>query len=75
MKKLFTTIMVMALSSEMIWACATCFGDPDAPATHGMNGAIIALLLVIGSVLSAVAVNIVSFRNRAKMYMNQEHSQ
>lgn len=65
----------MLLLTESVWACATCFGDPDSPATHGMNGAIIALLLVIGSVLSAVVANIISFRNKANTFVNQENNQ
>ena len=35
-------------------ACATCFGDPDSPQTHGMNAAIIVMLGGLGAVLSVI---------------------
>lgn len=36
-------------------ACATCFGASDAPMAQGMNMGILALLGVVGFVLSGVA--------------------
>jgi len=43
-----------------------CFGDPSSPLTHGYNLAVIALLVVVVSVLTAFAVLFLNFRKRAK---------
>ncbi|MBT6391626.1 MAG: hypothetical protein HOJ69_10370, partial [Candidatus Marinimicrobia bacterium] len=37
------------------YACATCYGASDAPATIGMNWAIMTLLGVTGTMLGSVA--------------------
>ena len=39
---------------DIAFACATCFGDPNAAATQGMNKAIITMLGITGGVLSGV---------------------
>jgi hypothetical protein len=44
-----------ALCPEQALACATCFGQSDSPLAQGMNMGILALLGVIGMVLSGVA--------------------
>ncbi len=50
--RLITFILVVAIiQPEVLQACATCFGDPDALATKGMNKAIAAMLGVTGGVL------------------------
>ena len=44
--RLMTFILVIAIiQPEVLQACATCFGDPDALATKGMNKAIAAMLV------------------------------
>ena len=48
------------------FACATCYGAPDAPATQGLNYAIFVLLGCIVAVLMGVVFTIISLRNRAK---------
>jgi hypothetical protein len=48
------TALAMAATPE-VSACATCFGASDAPMAVGMNMGIMALLVVIGTVLAAVA--------------------
>jgi len=48
----------------MAFACATCFGAPDAPATLGMNWAIITLLGVTGAVLGGIIKSIISIRKK-----------
>ena len=53
---------------ETAQACATCFGDPSAPAAQGMNWAIITLLGVTGGVLSAVIATIISIAKKTKKF-------
>jgi hypothetical protein len=49
-------------------ACATCFGDPSAPASQGMNWAIITLLGVTGGVLGGVISTIISIGKKDKNF-------
>jgi len=53
---------------ETAQACATCFGDPSAPAAQGMNWAIITLLGVTGGVLGGVIATIISIGKRTKKF-------
>jgi len=47
-------------------ACATCYGDPQAPMTQGMNNAILMLLAVVGVVYVGVGKLFWDFRKRSK---------
>ena len=74
MKSLFLKqgiMMSLILSSDLIVACATCFGDPNSNAGKGMDMAIITLLGVIGPILFAIAAGIVSIGLKSKK-MNQD---
>ena len=51
-----------------LYACSTCFGDPNAAATQGMNWAIISLLVTTGGVLSGIVLVIRKLANRSKTY-------
>ena len=53
---------------ETAQACATCFGDPSAPAAQGMNWAILTLLGVTGGVLGAVIGTIISIAKKTKKF-------
>ncbi len=46
MKRAFAIIVAASslLAHSRVWACATCFGDPNDPQTQGMNSAILTLL-------------------------------
>lgn len=72
------SIILVSLPSA-IFACATCYGDPNDPATQGMNWAIITLLGVTGSVLAGVGSVILKLKKKAdkfsgKMKEKQEKS-
>ena len=47
-------------------ACATCFGDPNSNAGKGMDMAIITLLGIIGPLLFAIAIGIISIGIKSK---------
>lgn len=51
-----------------LYACSTCFGDPNSAATEGMNWAIISLLATTGGVLSGIVLSIRSLANKSKKY-------
>lgn len=52
-------------------ACATCFGDPQAPATKGLNNAILMLLGVVGLVYVGLGKLFWDFRKRSKKLEEQ----
>ncbi|MBN4080828.1 hypothetical protein JYT44_00550 [Caldithrix abyssi] len=71
MKKIviFALVFGVLLLPEVSYACATCFGDPNAAATQGMNKAIIAMLGITGSVLGGFGTSIYVLHRRAKKYV------
>lgn len=62
-----TTITAIFLAGTL-YACSTCFGDPNSAATQGMNWAIISLLVTTGGVLSGIVLSIRKLANRSKTY-------
>ena len=62
-----TTVSVIFLAGSL-YACSTCFGDPNAAATQGMNWAIISLLVTTGGVLSGIVLVIRKLASRSKTY-------
>ena len=61
-------IFSIIIFPDFVFACATCFGDPNAKATQGMNLAIITLLTITGGVLSSFVSFIYVLNKRAKDY-------
>jgi len=71
MKRSFYIIIlsfILLFVPETADACATCFGDPNAPAAQGMNWAILTLLGVTGGVLGAVIATIISIGKKTKKF-------
>jgi len=64
----FLISLLMVVMPDQLEACATCFGDPSAPATNGMNWAIITLLGVTGGVLGGVIGTIISISKKTKKF-------
>ena len=67
---------LVLLIPDSVSACATCYGTSDAPATAGMNWAIITLLGVTGGVLGGVIKAIISIGNKTKKFqqLNKQQS-
>ena len=61
-------LFIVALTPYNLFGCATCFGDPSAPAVKGMNWAIITLLGVTGGVLGGVIHTIVAISKKTKKF-------
>ena len=72
---LLIAILVLLIPNS-VSACATCYGASDAPATAGMNWAIITLLGVTGGVLGGVIKAIISIGNKTKKFqqLNKQQS-
>ena len=65
--KIFFLSIIIA-TPKIGFACATCYGAPDAPATQGLNHAILVLFGFISVVLMGVVFTFISLRNLAKAY-------
>jgi heme/copper-type cytochrome/quinol oxidase subunit 2 len=63
-----TLAIILFIAPDIIYACSTCFGDPNAKATQGMNLAIITMLTITGGVLSSFVSFIYVLNKRAKDY-------
>jgi len=61
-------LFILLFVPETADACATCFGDPTAPASQGMNWAIITLLGVTGGVLGGIIRTIISIGKKDKNF-------
>ena len=58
-------VTIVFLSSSM-YACGTCYGDPNSAAVDGMNWAIISLLITTGGVMSGISFSIFSIAKKSK---------
>ena len=63
-------IFVLIFIVDLTMACSTCYGDPNSDAAKGMDMAIFTLLGVIGPLLFAILIGIVSIGLKSKK-MNQ----
>ena len=61
-------LFILLFIPETVDACATCFGDPTAPASQGLNWAIITLLGVTGGVLGGIISTIISIGKKNKKF-------
>ena len=71
MKRIFQitlALIILVFTPDNLFGCATCFGDPSAPAVKGMNWAIITLLGVTGGVLGGVIHTIVAISKKTKKF-------
>ena len=57
---------------KIVIACATCYGSPNAPATQGLNMAILVLLAFTASMLSLIVFTSVTFYKRSKTNRSEE---
>ena len=64
-------IYLFTFSPGLLSACATCYGAPDAPATQGLNMAILVLLGFISAILLIISLSIFSIYKKSKLYHSQ----
>tara|TARA_B100001769_G_C21591357_1_gene333632 strand:+ start:105 stop:326 length:222 start_codon:yes stop_codon:yes gene_type:complete len=57
---------VFMFVADYVYACSTCYGDPNSNAGKGMDMAIFTLLGVIGPLLFAILIGIVSIGLKSK---------
>ena len=51
----YLALAAMFILEQNARACATCFGESDAPMAEGMNAGIFTLLIVVGGTLAGIA--------------------
>ena len=66
--QIILVLIILVLTPDNLFGCATCFVDPSAPAMQGMNWAIITLLGVTGGVLGGVTHTIITIRKKTKKF-------
>ena len=62
--------IILSLIPGMLFPCAVCYGNPEAPMTHGMNMGVLTLLGFIIFILLVVAYSIFTISMRAKKITN-----
>ena len=63
-------IPILILFSNVLFPCAVCYGNPEAPMTHGMNMGVLTLLGFIIFILLVVAYSIFIISMRTKKINN-----
>ena len=68
MSKIFKKLLILIplFLFDLLYACSTCYGDPNSNAGKGMDMAIITLLGVITPLLIAIAIGIISIGLKSK---------
>ena len=61
-----TLVTLVMAGPRVLYACAACYGPPDAAPTRGMNFGIITMLGVTGVVLGGFAGMIFCFARRSR---------
>ena len=71
---MFTRLLILLsiFIIQPIFACGTCFGDPNSSAVNGMNWAIISLLATTGGVLSGISFSIFNIAKKSKNSDNKK---
>lgn len=64
---LFIGLALAGLHPGSALACAICYGEPDSPMTRGLTWAILALVLVVGCVLTGIVSFFVHANRRAAL--------
>ncbi len=65
-------LVLLVLWSAPAAACEACFGNPDAPETHGLRNAILLLLSIVGLVQVGFIKLFWNFRQRGKRIAEQK---
>ena len=70
MKRFINQLLALILFFivDFTMACSTCYGDPNSNAARGMDMAIITLLGIIGPLLIAIMIGIVSIGMKSKKF-------
>ena len=59
-------ILLATFLPSILFPCAVCYGNPEAPMSHGMNMGVLTLLGFISFVLLIIAYSIITLSIRTK---------
>ena len=62
--------LLIIISPGVLFPCAVCYGNPEAPMTHGMNMGVLTLMGFIGFVLCIIGFSIVVISIKTKKVTN-----
>ncbi len=65
----FAAVVFFLTLPNSVFACGSCYGAADSPATNGMNFAILSMIGITGGVLAAMTSFFVYLRKRARLYL------
>ena len=68
-------LLALVMLPGSAYACGSCYGAADSPATNGMNFAILSMIGVTGGVLAAITSFFLYLRKRARLYLAAEYEQ
>ena len=63
-------LIILSLIPGALFPCAVCYGNPEAPMSHGMNMGVITLLGFIIFILLTIAASIIIISMRTKKLNN-----
>jgi len=66
---IFTALIVVLCLPSSVFACGSCYGAADSPATNGMNFAILSMIGITGGVLAMITSFFLYLRKRAQLYL------
>jgi hypothetical protein len=69
---LIKLVPILILFSNVLFPCAVCYGNPEAPMSHGMNMGVLTLMGFIGFILCTILFSIISIFIRTKNITNLE---
>jgi hypothetical protein len=71
MKRFYRTalavIVAFIVSTQQLWACSVCFGDPNSPIVHGAKAGVAVLLGIVGAVICGIAAVAIYWVRRARL--------
>jgi heme/copper-type cytochrome/quinol oxidase subunit 2 len=71
----FAAVIFVLTLPNSVFACGSCYGAADSPATNGMNFAILSMIGITGGVLAAMTSFFVYLRKRARLYLAADTEQ
>ena len=63
----FCIVIMVLCFPDSVFACGSCYGAADSPATNGMNFAILSMIGITGGVLAAITSFFLYLRKRAQI--------
>jgi len=64
--------IIFSLIPGVLFPCAVCYGNPEAPMSHGMNMGVLTLMGFIGFILCTILFSIISIFIKTKNITNLE---